>query len=190
MLESPLWDHEFAAIQWGVVILASLAAAFTDIRSHTIPNRLTLPLLAAGMAWAVWLGGLYGFLESVAACFVVALPFVILFVIAGGGAGDAKLMGAVGAWLGLINGIITLVLVLVAGAILGLAYAASKQRFWNVIYGAGQIMQLPRALFGGRKPGALAPPKEDMLVMPYGLAILCGTTLAALGVYLWHANYF
>ncbi|MCL4216166.1 MAG: prepilin peptidase [Candidatus Hydrogenedentes bacterium] len=190
MFETPLWDHEFAAVQWGVVIAASLAAAFTDMRSHTIPNRLTLPLLLAGFIWAMWLGGLYGLIESLAACFVVALPFVILFVIAGGGAGDAKLMGAIGAWLGLVNGIITLVLVLAAGAVLGLAYAASKQRFWNVIYGAGQVMQLPRALFGGKKLGALAPPKEDMLVMPYGLAILCGTTLAALGVCTWHAHYF
>ena len=50
----------------------------------------------------------------------------MLFVFAGGGAGDAKMMGALGAWLGLANGVVALVAVALSGAVIGLGYALIK----------------------------------------------------------------
>ena len=41
-----LWDSGIVPLQWGVVIGASLAAAFSDLRTRRIPNALTLPLCA------------------------------------------------------------------------------------------------------------------------------------------------
>ena len=54
---------------------------------------------------------------------MLALPFVVLFVLASGGAGDAKMMGAIGTWLGVKGGAIALIAVLLAGAFCGMGYA-------------------------------------------------------------------
>ena len=89
--------HENATvIQWGIVIGASLIAAITDLHRRRIPNALTVPLLLFGLIKSTCLAGGSGLLESAGACFLLALPFVLLFIFAGGGAGDAKLMGAIG----------------------------------------------------------------------------------------------
>ena len=97
-----------AIFQWGVVIGASLFAVVSDIRQRRIPNALTFPLLAVGLIWAACFGGLAGLLEALGACALLALPYVLLFIFVGGGAGDAKLMGAIGAWLGLRYGLVAL----------------------------------------------------------------------------------
>ena len=47
-----LWNHPWAATQWGVVIGASLVAALVDARTFRIPNKLTFPLFGSGLVWA------------------------------------------------------------------------------------------------------------------------------------------
>ena len=110
-------DTAAVLLQWGVVIGASLVAAAFDLQTRRIPNALTMPLLLAGLIRAIWLGRLLGLADAAAACFLLAMPFVLLFVFAGGGAGDAKLMGAIGAWLGLAQGMRVLLCVAAAGII-------------------------------------------------------------------------
>ena len=86
-------------VQWAVAAGAALTAAVIDVRQRRIPNALTLPLLVMGLLYALMYKGLGGAAESMIACVAVALPYVLLFAFAGGGAGDAKMMGAIGAWL-------------------------------------------------------------------------------------------
>ena len=120
MLFSSITDERLAIFQWGVIISASLVSAIWDVRSRRIPNMITFPLLLAGLIWATWHGGLSSLAEAAGACVLLALPYVFLFVFANGGAGDAKLMGAIGAWLGFKQGIIVLCCVATAGIILAI----------------------------------------------------------------------
>ena len=115
-------------IQWGIVIGASLVAAVFDLRQRRIPNALTLPLVVTGLAYALLSEGMGGLGEALAACVLVSLPYVLLFVFAGGGAGDAKMMGAIGTWLGLRAGCVALVAVAVVGAVFGLANIVAKRQ--------------------------------------------------------------
>jgi prepilin peptidase CpaA len=181
------------AAQWGVVIAASLAAAIVDVRSHRIPNKITLPLLAGGFGWGTMVGGLGGLMEGAVACVVLAAPFVILFLGGTGGAGDAKLMAAIGAWLGILNGLIALLAVVTAGVVLGLSLAIAKGQFWRVL---GQVRGLAQRMavigISGMSAGAggnlLKQGKpEQSLPMPYGVAIFCGVAAAAAGVLLWRS---
>ena len=94
------WDFVSYTLPWGVVLLTSLAGAVTDLHARRVPNRLTFPVLLGGLLWATYEGGAAGLADAAGACVLLALPFVLLFVLANGGAGDAKLMGALGAWLG------------------------------------------------------------------------------------------
>ncbi|MDK1021225.1 MAG: A24 family peptidase [Candidatus Hydrogenedentes bacterium] len=187
----PLWDAQTLVVQWGVVIGASLAAALWDVRTRRIPNGLTGPLFLAGIAWHVWLGGPAGAVDSALGCFVAALPFLVLFLYAGGGAGDAKMMGAVGAWLGLAHGLVALVAVVCAGALLGLGYAVVKKKFYSVL---GYVMGIAMTWIGkvraGKWRGGIVrplPQQGELTEMPYALSILSGICIAAIGIVLWQA---
>jgi leader peptidase (prepilin peptidase)/N-methyltransferase len=84
-------------------VLAALA--FIDIASFRLPDALTLPLAAGGMALALIQGDeplmhALGFLLGVASFWLVDFVYWRLRKRHGLGFGDAKLFGAGGAWLG------------------------------------------------------------------------------------------
>ena len=107
-----------AILGWWLFLLAAL-----DLEREWLPDRLTWPLLGAGLV-AAW-GGFGPPLES--RLIGAAAGFASLFLIArlyramrgreGLGGGDPKLLAAVGAWLGWMQ----LPFVLVGAGLLGLA---------------------------------------------------------------------
>jgi len=133
--------------------------------------------------WSAWHGGAYGFVEALAAAVLMALPFVLLFILAGGGAGDAKLAGAIGAWLSIREAVIALACIGIAGGILGIIVAIYKRRLkivfakmalpvWEwlvaILYHVGykQAIESTRAIDG------------EKLTVPYGVAIFVGVCVA------------
>lgn len=188
MFDWPLWQHDLIALQWCVVIGAALIAAITDVQSGRISNRLTGPLWIGGLIWATWVGGPLGLAESAAACVVLALPFVLLFVFAGGGAGDAKLMGAIGAWTGMAGGLIALASVALAGGALALVFALTQRRarvmFANMTAMTTNLMVTIASPRKDREERPLAIVSTDeMQTMPYGVAILTGVVVASMVVF-------
>ncbi len=189
MLLTSLWNQGDPLLQWGVVVAAAAIAAATDLRRRRIYNWLTLPLLASGLAWATFTAGFAGLTDGLAACVALALPYVILFVFAQGGAGDAKLMGAIGAWLGLINGAAALAAVAVAGIVLAIGTAIANRRGSEVMANVSgltvnlAVAAVTRGQFGVAFRNGPAP--QGMLTMPYGVAIFVGTACAGAGVLLW-----
>lgn len=174
-------------VQWGAVLGASLAAAVWDLRCRRIPNWLTLPLLVGGIAFNTWAQGFSGAALSLGGAAVATLPFVLLYLYAGGGAGDAKLMAAVGAWLCLAQSLVVLLAVVIMGAILGLAQAAWQRQFAAV---TARVMDLGQTWFGmlsvGRRPTLSPIGDAQSLQMPYGVSIFTGVALAAIGSLLWN----
>jgi prepilin peptidase CpaA len=191
-----LHQHPEPFLPWGVAIGATLIAAVTDVRSRRIPNLLTLPLVLSGWIASAWACGRAGFLDSFAATLVLAAPFVLLFAFAGGGAGDAKLMGGIGAWLGVVDGFVTLLAVCLAGMVLGVVFAAAKRRLGAVLHNlTGAAFGLLQPVFGGgtlrgaRGDVARAlPAVDDGQKMPYGLAISAGTLVAAGASWIWRTR--
>ncbi len=193
-----LWNHPAPTLQWGVVILASIIAAMTDLASRRIPNWLTFPLLLSGLVHAGIVGsqttGIWaGLLDGFSAMLLLAFPYVILFFLRGGG-GDAKLMGAIGAWIGLVNGLVVLGCVCASGVILAIAFAAmhgyAGQALANVrgiAYGlvSSVISQGKGSDSHDAAIKSAAPSPESMMQMPYGLAIVVGVCISAAGVMLW-----
>jgi prepilin peptidase CpaA len=184
-----LYEHPLPALQWGTVLGASLVAAFWDLRSRRIPNLLTGPLLLCGWCQSAWLCGGHGLLDSFVATLLLATPFVILFVFAGGGAGDAKLMGALGSWLGVVSGIAVLLAVCLCGMVIAVAFALSKRRLGAVLANiSGALVGWIPPLFGHgklRDAARLMPGAAEGQKMPYGPAIFAGTALAAGSLWVW-----
>ena len=88
------------------LVLATFAAIFTavamiwDLRTRRLPNWLTVGAFVAALGFHTATGGWAGLATALAG---FAVGFGILFVlwlIGGGGGGDVKLMGALGACLG------------------------------------------------------------------------------------------
>jgi prepilin peptidase CpaA len=157
------------ALNWLVVLAAASYATATDLRSRRIPNHLTFPLFAAGLLWPLLRGeGGLGVLDAVLGTLVAGLPFFLLWCVGGTGEGDAKLMIAIGAWLGLDNAMVVALSVAVAGGVLSIAWARRYGRLAALLGNTARLMvALP--------PGA----QEKPLKAPYGVAILAGTLAAA-----------
>ncbi|MEZ6000847.1 A24 family peptidase [Hyphomonas sp.] len=91
---------------WCLVLLPALVAlAWIDIRTLRLPDRLTLPLIGAGVIqfwyftgdiWTALIGAIAGYLFFL----IVEKGYLALRGQNGLGRGDAKLLAAGGAWCG------------------------------------------------------------------------------------------
>ena len=147
-----------------VLLLLGLAAAvFIDCRSHRIPNRLVMLIALAGIGMRFIQGGIAVLPDAaggLAVGFAALLPFYLL---GGMAAGDVKLMAAAGIWLGIERAAWAVAATLLAGGLLGVAFA-----LWMVLFRtqlapgavASMIFVAPRELLrcvrGLRFPYAIA----------------------------------
>jgi len=118
-----------------MILTANLVLlSLLDARLKVLPNKLTLPLLVAGLLLSLtgytvpWLDAVLGMICGFLILYLPALIYSKLRGRSGVGFGDIKLMAAVGAWLGWQP---ILHIIFVAGlsaALFGAAYLHIKQR--------------------------------------------------------------
>jgi prepilin peptidase CpaA len=77
-----------------------ILAAVTDVRESRIPNWLTFSLAGFGIVVHGWHQGFNGLILSVEGLAVGILCLIFFYIKGGMGAGDVKLLGAIGAILG------------------------------------------------------------------------------------------
>jgi len=181
-----LWPQldatDLGLMPWAVVVGLTLIAAATDLRTRRIPNVLTFTGLLAGLIYAAAVGGWGHLGHALAGMLLCAMPFVLLFIFAGGGAGDAKLMAAVGAWLGLPLGLLALACVLIAGAVLAIGamiWQRSYRGVWGNFLWILVSLKTAAAGRGAARRDYVLPAAESLHAMPYGIAIFVGCALAA-----------
>ena len=76
------------------------AACIWDLRTRRIPNVLTLPAAALALMFHLLTGGWSAAATSAAGWLLGAALFFPMFALRGMGAGDVKLLAAIGAWVG------------------------------------------------------------------------------------------
>lgn len=111
----PSWVITAAAV------IVTSAAAVTDFRCRRIPNWLTLSTFLLGLLFRLGTGGGVGLLDAGLGFAAGFGTLFVLWVCGGGGAGDVKLMGALGVWLGGSLTLSVLVLSVVIVCLLSLA---------------------------------------------------------------------
>ena len=146
------------AMQVTLAVLV-IAAAVYDLRSRRIPNWLTFPALPVGIVLSALLrgsGGLTGALLGAALAFAT---YFCLFALRAMGAGDVKLMTAVGAFTGPYNWLIVFVFAAIVGGLLALALLSTrgglKNALANVLFVVGELVHF-RAPYNAR-PGSMLP---------------------------------
>lgn len=107
-------------------LLVGGVACLTDLRVRRIPNWLTFTSAAMAVAaHGLWPGG-HGALSAVAGLAVGLAAFFPFFALGGLGAGDVKLMAALGAWLGWHDAMWTAIYGSVAGGVFALVLGFAR----------------------------------------------------------------
>ncbi len=159
-------------------VVLSLTAGWTDLRSQRIPNWLTLPAFAVGVALNTVAGGWTGLKLSLLGAglgLLLLLPFVVLLRAIS--AGDWKLVGAVGAFVG--PGVLANLLmgsVFVAG-LMAVALVIHKRRARQTLRNIGHILV---SLVTFRLPESrVSLDNPESLKVPYGVALAFTVVLYA-----------
>jgi len=152
----------------------ALAATVIDIRTRRIPNALTATMAGVGVGLAA--SGLSGvsLLASVAG---FALGFALMLpghALGATGAGDVKLMAAVGAMVGPGTVVTAFAFTAIAGGVLAVAVAIRRRRLGATLAGTGRLIALPTD--AKRQIGSATASSR----FAYGPAIAIGSLLAVL----------
>lgn len=161
-----------------VLTLLLSTAIYTDLRWSRIPNWLTLPTMGIGIIVHSWVGGLQGALTSLAGLGVGLGLFILPYACRAIGAGDVKLMAAVGSIVGPFGAISVSLLSVMAGGVYALG-AMSYQ--WGIVT-TGR--RLACATYGAVVTGGATGIGNLQLPfkLRYGLAIAAGTLLFLGGI--------
>lgn len=98
-------------------------ACISDLRTRRIPNVLTFSSAAGALLFHLITGGWSGAAWSVGGYVLGAALFFPMFALRGMGAGDVKLLAAVGAWLGPGQIAVVALTTSIAGGLLGIVVA-------------------------------------------------------------------
>jgi prepilin peptidase CpaA len=163
--------HEMVYAILGVI--CATVAALYDLRSHRIPNLITIPTIAFGLIIHLLLGGWLQLLYSAAAAALCLFVFFIFYAAGGMGAGDVKLMTAMGSLFGLSMVGWLLIITALAGGVMALGVAIYRGRLSSTLSNVGSIIA-----HHGTK-GLLPHPELNLenvqnLRLPYGIAICAG----------------
>jgi len=165
-----------AQIIWILTLALTISAALLDWRSRRIPNWLTVPGFLSGVTLHVVLNGWQGLqfaLAGGALALILLLPLVMLRAL---GAGDWKLMGAVGAFLGwklflfvmfgsiLASGIMAIVQMIRVGRV-----AETFRNMWTLLKGF--------FVFGLKKNPQISLDNTRLLKLPFGVAVAAATVV-------------
>jgi prepilin peptidase CpaA len=172
-----------ALLSDGVLAIVVLFAALCDLTTRRIPNWLTLSGVLAGFAMHACSSGWNGAWTSAAGMGLALLVYVPLFAIRALGAGDVKLMAAVGSIAGPFPWFCIFVATCLMGGLLALAVVIWKRRLIQTLFNTFQIAQ---TLLKGGNPASQQPEMDfrnpRAITLPHGLSIALAAWLSiALG---------
>ena len=165
-----------------VVTVFVIVAAYIDGKYLKVPNKITFPMIFAGWIYSAvsygiagdgWYVGLWWSLAGTAVGLMTLLP---AYSIGGMGAGDVKMMAAIGAWVHVAITLYAFCVGTIVGAILAVGMillSGEGKKHWN------QFFFLANEIAAIRNPEVLseiaANRKSSMRLLPYGIPLAIGT---------------
>lgn len=105
-----------------LLLVLILTSGFCDLKDRKIPNKITFTGILIGIFFNMFTGGWVGLLQGGLGLFAGLAIFFLPFVMGGMGAGDVKLMGAIGALMGWKFSVITALYSTIVGGMMVLIY--------------------------------------------------------------------
>jgi prepilin peptidase CpaA len=179
-----LSDAGFPEVTLLVLVPGILYAAWIDYAQRRVPNWLNAALALAGLTAQTvffgWSGLLDGFLGLLVGFAVLILPWAMH----GMGAGDVKLMAAIGAWLGPVLALWAFAVGAILGGVIATAMIVSSGRSREALANLGLIAAKvsQRATLFSEFASAKSM-TEGGMVLPYGVPLTIGTRVVVFSGY-------
>jgi len=163
-----------------------IAAAVNDLRFQKIPNLLTYPTMAIALVYHFIMSGPDGLLFSAGGLALGIAVLIIPYLMGGMGAGDAKLMGAVGAILGARGVFIAFLFTAITGGIYALILVLIKRQHFKGFF-TKQAATLKTFIYTKQFIPISGNSNEKKPKLCYGIAIALGTLFS---VFLEFSGYY
>jgi prepilin peptidase CpaA len=162
-------------VQLIALVIAVVACCF-DVRQHRIPNWITFGAAATALMYHIAQSGGHGLTHSLGGWLVGVAMFILPFILGGLGAGDVKLVAALGAWLGFNDALWLGLYVGASGGVIALVVAVSSG------YLRRALINIRLLLGHWRVAGLQAIPEltihsASAPKLAYGVSILAGTVV-------------
>ena len=170
-----------------IILIAVVAvAAFYDIRYRRIPNWLVVAGLLLGIGLNSFLfewQGLVFALKGLGFAFLIYFP---LYLLRGMGAGDVKLMAAVGSIVGWRDWLGIFILTALLGGVVAIALLLSRKRLGKGLSNVGYLLV---ELLSFRPPYARSEELDvtsgKSMKLPHGVVIAWGCLFFLAAAWLW-----
>ena len=124
-----------------------VTAAGIDLATQKIPNKLTFPVITIALSFHTATAGFEGLLFSLGGIVVGIALLIVPYLMGGMGAGDAKLMGAVGAIIGAKSVFFTFLFSAIAGGVYAIISGGSSEKsrpLLSIFYSFENISRSPQ----------------------------------------------
>ena len=169
-----------------VLVPALIFAAGYDLKYNKIPNLLNFPLAGIALIYHTIFFGLDGLLFSGAGLLLGTAIFLPFYIFGGMGAGDAKLMGAVGAVVGAKGVFISALLTAIYGGLYAVFVLLIYSRYGRALVSRTWAVVKTFILTRQYIPVSTPHPVQNRPRLCYGVAIALGTLTYLVLDYLGH----
>jgi prepilin peptidase CpaA len=159
-----------------VTVVFVVACMVSDVRTRTIPNVFSATAMVAGITLNWLTKGPAGALSSVGGLAILMAILLPPFALGGIGAGDVKMMGAVGALLGPPLGLASLLTGMLLGGVVTGIHLARRARLREKLI-ATAMMVGAAVRQQSVTPLRLSDAAPDAITLPYGVPLGLGTLL-------------
>ncbi len=160
------------------LILTALAAAYFDLRVRRIPNWISLAGAGLGLLLNTYFESLHGTLIAAGGLLVALCIYVPLYALKGMGAGDVKLMAAIGAIAGPGNWFNIFIVTALLGGVASLALILWRRKTSQTLLNMSLILaELGKGAPPSEHHPALSIHSEKSLTMPHAAIIASGVCI-------------
>jgi len=132
-----------------LLLSVAVVAGIYDWKYRRIPNWLCLAGLIAGFAShcyfggvaSGWAGGLAGLMVAAKGFGLAALIYLVLYLLRGMGAGDVKLMAALGSIAGPMSWFLLFLATAMLGGVVAVCLSLAHGRFYSTLMNVGQLVK-------------------------------------------------
>ncbi len=171
-------DMGFWQVTCAVLVPGVLLASWIDYSQQRVPNWLNLALIVAGFTVQGWYFGWSGIATGLGGMLTGFGLLIVPWMMNGMGAGDVKLMAAIGVWMGAALAFYSFGLGAVIGGAVAVIMIVSTGRLRMACTNLGVILtkcSTPQTLFG--EFGSAKSFGATSQLLPYGVPLTAGTLI-------------
>lgn len=175
-------EFGFWPVTCAVLVPGVLLASWIDYSQRRVPNWLNLALIILGFAAQGYFFGSAGLLTGLFGMLVGFGLLIVPWIMHGMGAGDVKLMAAIGVWMGPLLTFYSFALGAMIGGVVAMVMIVSSGRLHMACANLGVIM----AKCSNRKTvfsefGSAKSFGTSSQLLPYGVPLTAGTLVILAG---------